>query len=54
MNAIVERWVKTLRVELLDRVLVWNEQHLRCALREYERHCNHHRQTRQTRPGRTP
>lgn len=43
MNAIVERWVKTLRVELLDRTLVWNERHLRYALREYERHYNHHR-----------
>ena len=36
MNAIVERWVKTIRAEILDRTLVWNEQHLRYALREYE------------------
>jgi transposase len=43
MNAITERWVKTLRAELLDRMLIWNETHLRHALREYERHYNHHR-----------
>jgi len=43
MNAITERWVKTLRAELLDRVLIWNETHLRHALREYERHYNLHR-----------
>ena len=43
MNAIMERWVKTLRVELLDRTLIWNQAHLRHALREYERHYNEHR-----------
>ncbi|WP_237774021.1 integrase core domain-containing protein [Actinosynnema sp. ALI-1.44] len=43
MNAIAERWVKTLRTELLDRMLIWNEAHLRHALREYERHYNLHR-----------
>lgn len=43
MNAITERWVKTLRTELLDRMLIWNETHLRHALREYERHYNLHR-----------
>ncbi|RDI31795.1 integrase-like protein [Lentzea flaviverrucosa] len=43
MNSIVERWVKTLRAELLDRTLIWNHIHLRHALREYERHCNEHR-----------
>jgi transposase InsO family protein len=43
MNAITERWVKTLRAELLDRTLIWNETHLRHALREYERHYNSHR-----------
>jgi transposase InsO family protein len=43
MNAIMERWVKTLRGELLDRMLIWNEAHLRHALREYERHYNLHR-----------
>jgi transposase InsO family protein len=43
MNAITERWVKTLRAELLDRMLIWNGAHLRYALREYERHYNLHR-----------
>jgi transposase InsO family protein len=43
MNAITERWVKTLRSELLDRTLVWNETHLRHALHEYQRHYNVHR-----------
>jgi hypothetical protein len=43
MNAIIEPWVKTLRAELLDRTLIWNETHLRHALREYERHYNQHR-----------
>ena len=43
MNSIMERWVKTLSTELLDRVLIWNECHLRYALREYERHYNLHR-----------
>ncbi|MFE2068139.1 integrase core domain-containing protein [Streptomyces sp. NPDC059467] len=43
MNAIMERWVRTLRAELLDRTLIWNESHLRRALRAYERHDNQHR-----------
>ncbi|GAA3814686.1 hypothetical protein GCM10022206_61450 [Streptomyces chiangmaiensis] len=43
MNSIMERWVHTLRRELLDRTLIWNEHHLRHALREYERHYNEHR-----------
>jgi transposase len=43
MNAITERWVKTLRAELLDRTLIWNQTHLRHALREYEQHYNQHR-----------
>ncbi|MCR3752248.1 Integrase core domain-containing protein [Lentzea californiensis] len=43
INSAIERWVKTLRVELLDRTLIWNQTHLRHALREYERHYNEHR-----------
>jgi transposase len=43
MNTITERWVKTLRTELLDRTLIWNETHLRHALRAYEHHYNLHR-----------
>ncbi|UWZ39462.1 integrase core domain-containing protein [Dactylosporangium roseum] len=40
MNAIMERWVRTCRRELLDRTLIWNQRHL---LREYERFYNLHR-----------
>jgi transposase InsO family protein len=43
MNAIMERWVKTLRAELLDRTLIWSETHLRHALHQYERHYDTHR-----------
>ncbi|MFI6182923.1 integrase core domain-containing protein [Nonomuraea sp. NPDC051191] len=43
MNSIMERWVQSCRHELLDRCLVWNERHLRHALREYEHFYNHHR-----------
>jgi transposase InsO family protein len=43
MNSIMERWVQSCRHELLDRCLIWNEHHLRHALREYERFYNQHR-----------
>lgn len=43
MNAIMERWVRTCRHELLDRTLVWNQRHLLHALREFEQHYNGHR-----------
>jgi transposase InsO family protein len=43
MNSIMERWVQSCRHEFLDRCLVWNEHHLRHALREYERFYNQHR-----------
>jgi putative transposase len=36
MNAIAERWIGGCRRELLDRTLVWNQEHLRRILREYE------------------
>ena len=43
MNAIMERWVQTCRVELLNRTLIWNQHHLLRALREFEAFYNHHR-----------
>ncbi|MFC7479133.1 integrase core domain-containing protein [Luedemannella flava] len=43
MNAVMERWVRTCRHELLDRTLIWNQHHLLHALREHEAFYNTHR-----------
>jgi putative transposase len=43
MNAIMERWVRSCRAELLDRTLIVNQRHLLHALREYEAFYNQHR-----------
>jgi transposase InsO family protein len=40
MNAICERLVGTMRRELLDRVLILGERHLRAVLTEYQVHYN--------------
>jgi len=40
MNAICERLVGTLRRELLDRMLILGEGHLRAVLAEYQAHYN--------------
>ena len=50
MNAICERLVGTLRRELLDRVLILGEAHLRAVLTEYQVHYN----TAQAAPGHRP
>jgi putative transposase len=42
-NAFAERWVRTLRHELLDRTIIWNERQLRQLLNEYIDHYNTHR-----------
>ena len=36
MNAIMERWIRTCRTELLDRALIVNQIHLLHALREFK------------------
>jgi putative transposase len=43
MNSIIERWIQTCRHELLDRTLIWNQQHLLHTLRQYEQFYNNHR-----------
>jgi putative transposase len=43
MNPITERWIGGCRRELLDRTVIWNLNHLRRILREYEIHHNQHR-----------
>jgi putative transposase len=43
MNAIMERWVRSCRAELLNRTLIVNQAHLLHALREYEAFYNQHR-----------
>ncbi len=42
-NAIAERFVGTIRRELLDRILILNQRHAAAVLHEFERHYNDHR-----------
>jgi putative transposase len=39
-NAHAERWVRTVRTECLDWVLIWNRRHLDRVLADYVRHYN--------------
>jgi len=42
-NAIAERFVGSLRRELLDRILILNQRHAAAVLAEYQQHFNEHR-----------
>ena len=42
-NCYIERWFGTLRHELLDRTIIWNEPQLRRLVDEYVDHYNPHR-----------
>ncbi|MBV8994760.1 MAG: transposase, partial [Pseudonocardiales bacterium] len=42
-NAIAERWIGTVRRELLDRMLILNQRQLETVLAEYVAHFNTHR-----------
>ena len=56
-NAICERIIGTLRRELLDRLLIVNEHHLRRVLTEYLLHYNTarpHRASRNASPTTSP
>ena len=42
-NAFAERWVRTVRHELLDRTLIWNQRQLHRLLQQFIEHYNQHR-----------
>jgi len=42
-NAFSERWVRTVRAEVTDRMLITGPRHLRAVLDEYAAHYNRHR-----------
>ena len=42
-NAYAERWVRTIRADCLDRILILGRRHLEHVLHVYGRHYNEHR-----------
>jgi putative transposase len=42
-NAFAEPWVRTVRADCLDRILILGRRHLEHVLRVYARHYNEHR-----------
>lgn len=42
-NCYAERWIRTARAECTDRILVYDERHLRSVLSQYVGHYNRHR-----------
>ena len=42
-NAFAERWVRTVRNDCLDRILILGRRHLERVLRAYAKHYNEHR-----------
>jgi putative transposase len=42
-NAFAERWVRSVREECLDQILILNENHLQRVLKEHDQYYNHAR-----------
>jgi hypothetical protein len=49
-NAIAERWAGSVRRECTDRILIYDQRHLRKVLAQCERHYNSHRGRRPPQP----